>query len=852
MFSKDDEKYLKRVISNNQALLFLGSGFSRDAKNKLDEYFPTGLELGRKIWKFLGHNESYDNTPLPEMFQAFLNAGIRKETKMEFLNNNLLSGSIPDEYNNLVLPYWYKVYTVNIDDILFKLFQKKNKVIKELVFPKDEFSERDQSLIKTQVVYLHGKLPCMPDEVIFSTQQYAKSQLVNQPLYSQFVYDYAVLPTIFIGTDLNEPLFERYIEAREGRFGSRELRPKSFLITPSLSPIKIDNLKSYYNVHHVTGTTKDFLLWLGSIKSELPEREEILRRNNPNVLKIWDFANIPGMKIKSLDEFAKSFIRVPKDNTKIIQRSGFLLGTSPRWNDIVCELDIPRTLTKEIYNVIEETLEKKSASEKMTVINIVGYAGAGKSTILKRLGFTLSQNGHTVFLTYSDYIPKVEEITNVLSLINDRVILLFDNAKNVLSQLTQLLQGINEYVSVQPIIVLAIRSNYVDKLNYYLDPEVVNILNFNIPNLDDTEITNLIGKLDQNNLLGVLKGKTQKERFLEFKNRANRQILVAMKEATNGKSFGEIIEDEFHNIMPEEARRLCVCIALNTELGFTNSKQDLIGFSKVSHNEVLNYLETVLQGTIIWTGTNDRFMLRHRIIADYIIKNCVSLETLKDSYIRVLSVLAPELKKNQGNSKNFLLYKSLINHQILYQRFKQSVEQAREVYDSISKYFNDDAHFWLQYGSLEVEGRGGNLLLAENYLSQAESLAPAYNYIQNAKCNLYYKLSCVQNEISNAYHYKDKADLMAQKLLLTIGRNDPHIYHIYCRGRYNFITRWIKDKKEKRQDLSDLKKSIKTAIQLHPRDKRLDTAYNAINRAYLNLSLDGEVDDPILNFTDNQ
>ncbi len=40
----------------------------------------------------------------------------------------------------------------------------------------------------------------------------------------------------------------------------------------------------------------------------------------------------------------------------------------------------------------------------------------------------------------------------------------------------------------------------------------------------------------------------------------------------------------------------------------------------------------------------------------------------------------------------------------------------REVYDSISLYFNDGAHFWLQYGSLEVEGRGRDLSLAENYL----------------------------------------------------------------------------------------------------------------------------------------
>ncbi len=852
MFSKNDQVYLKRVISNNQALLFLGSGFSKDAKNKLDQFFPSGQSLGERIWSFLGYSGNYDKTSLPEMYQAFLAAGIKKQLKIDFLQNNLLSGSIPDEYLNITLPYWYKIYTLNIDDVLTKVFYKSGKGIKELVYPKDEYGERDQSLGKTQIVYLHGKLPCEPEQIIFSTQQYAKSQLAHQPLYSQFVYDYATLPTIFVGTDLNEPLFERYIEAREGRYGFRELRPRSFLITPILSPVKADNLKNHYNVHYIPGTTQEFLTWLGSIESELPIREVILKKTFPNLLKVYDFAIIPGMSKKSLDEFAKSFVRVPKDHSIVQERSGFLLGASPRWNDILKELDIPRSITQDVYNAIENIYEQKSLIEKTKVVNIIGYAGSGKSTILKRLGFTLSQNARTVFLSYSDYIPKTEEIINVLSLIEDRVVLLFDNAKNVLSQLPSLFNSINSQVKIPPIIVLAIRTNYSDKLNYFLDPEVVDILSFNIPNLNDTEINNLISKLDQYNLLGVLKGKSSKDRFYEFKYRANRQILIAMKEATNGRSFAEIIENEFHSIVPDEAKKLCVCIALNTELGYTNSKQDLVGFSKVSHIEALNYLETVLQGTVLWVGNGDHFMLRHKILADYILKHCISLEVLKEGYIRVLSILAPELKKSQGPSKKFNLYKSLINHQVLYHRFKGSIEQAREVFDSITEYFNNDAHFWLQYGSLEVEGKGGDLSLAENYLNQAESLAPDYYYIQNAKCNLYYKLACIQESLDEAKIYKDKADTMAQKLLLRVGKDEPHIYHIYCGGRYKFITRWIKDKNLKKIELKDLKKSIEIAIKLHPRERKLDVTSQAINRAYLNLSLNDNLEDPeIPSFADS-
>jgi hypothetical protein len=50
MFKESDLKYLKRLIGRNQVVLFLGSGFSRAAENRRNEKFPTGFELGKKLW----------------------------------------------------------------------------------------------------------------------------------------------------------------------------------------------------------------------------------------------------------------------------------------------------------------------------------------------------------------------------------------------------------------------------------------------------------------------------------------------------------------------------------------------------------------------------------------------------------------------------------------------------------------------------------------------------------------------------------------------------------------------------------------------------------------------------------
>lgn len=839
MFSEPEEKYLTRMLGRNEVVLFLGAGFSLDAKNRLSENFPTGWALGSKIWNFLGYDSEYDDTPLPTLYQAFLSSGKKRDSKTTFLNDNLLSCEIPKKYDSISIPYWYKIYTINIDDLIQKVYSRNNKKVKELVYPQDEYSERDQSLEEILVTHLHGKLPCLPEEVVFSTKQYARTSLKHQPLYSSFVYDYATHPTIFLGTDLNEPLFERYIESREGREGFGELRPKSFIITPKMSPVKAEVLRKEYNVHHVAGTTEDFLNWIDSINESLPQREEILQQTFPNLLNVMEFANITNLPSKTITEFASSFKRIPTDYIIKNKRSSYLLGANPSWNDLFCELDIPRSITKGIFDSISSKCLDKNVHSKQSVISITGTAGSGKSTILRRAGLTLSRNGLTVFLCDSDFIPRTDKIVDVLLSINQKVVLLFDNATNMLSKLQKLTEAFSKTPN-PPVIVLSLRSNQKDKLNYSIDDEIMDHESYSIEDLDDDEINHLIYKLDKNNLLGRLKGFTEKDRFSEFKYRAKKQILVAMKEATNGIAFNEIIKSEFDEIDSPEAKTLCLCVALITEVGFYTSKEDFVGFSEVSHIESLNILASTLAGTIQYSddeGETNHFMVRHRILADYMIKHCASLEMLKDAYVRVLSVLASELTETDGSSKKFNLYRALINHKTLYNRFQNNIELAREVFDSLTSYFDNNAHFWLQYGSLEMEGNGGNLILAENYINQAESLSSSYIYVLNAKTNLYYKLATAQDDISHAMDYKEKADELSIELMNEdLNKRTPHISHIHCRGNYYFIQKWVYDLTEKKEQMYALKRKIEKATIDYPHDKKLEIAANAINRAYLLLS----------------
>lgn len=839
MFKNDDAKRIIRLLSRNDVILFLGAGFSLNVTNQKGENFPSGKRLAELFWDFLGYTDDYDNTPLTEMYQAFLTSSIKRARKEEFLLQNLMSlpTGIPAIYDNVAIPYWYKIYTLNLDDILDRVYLRNSKETDVLQFPKDDYRERDQSLEKSQIVYLNGKLPSSPEDVIFSNTQYAKASLSLQPLYAQFVYDYAVKTTIFVGTDLNEAIFESYLEAREGRKGNiREHRPKSYLISPNLGPVKAENFKNRYNVHHIKGTTEDFLNWLGDIASQLSPKIDILKVTFPKLVNILNTPGIDQREIEALKSFAKGFERVPTDFAKQTLRSAYLLGSSPTWYDLFTDIDIPRTVTSYLLEEVENYIGNNDFT-KIKILGLYGTAGSGKSTILKRLSLKLSQEGHIVFLSYSDFIPHTNDIYDALKSIGQKSVLIIDNAENVIGLIPKIITVINQ-LDYPPLLILSSRSNSIKKIATVM-PEDVDYKVWSVPDLDDREIVDLIDKLDTYNLLGILKGLTPPERIRTFKTYARKQILIALKEATSGHLFEEIISDEFNHIDPEEAQILCVCISLNTELGFINTKQDFVGFSKVTHVEALDYLENTLQGTIMWIGgTQDKFMIRHRILAEHITRRCASLTILKEAYIRVLSILAPELKHSGSMNRKFKLYRSLINHQNLYARFHNEIEHAREVYDSVSEYFNDNFQYWLQYGCLELEGVKGDLDRAENYLNQAESLYSNNSHILNARCSLYYKKSVHGQNYSKAIAYKTEADELSNYILSKFGNDNPYIYHIHCRGRFEFLRKWSTDKSEKIAELKALIRKIESAIRLYPQDWHLPELLTLLNRNYLMLGTD--------------
>jgi len=582
----------------------------------------------------------------------------------------------------------------------------------------------------------------------------------------------------------------------------------------------------------VEGSTFDFLNWIKKISPELPSRLEVVKAAAPAIAEIISSIELKGLPYRRMLEFAESFAKVPLSSELSSDRSLYLLGTSPRWEDLHRDLDTPREITDKILTHVLTQFDQKSG----TIVALLGSAGCGKSTILRRLGIRLCQAGRDVFFTNSERIPSADAITSALETLTDRkCVLLFDNAEIALAGLPGILKRVLES-PLPPTIVIASRTNDFDRLwaRFQGSDEIEE---FHVPNLNKPEIKGIIDVLERNDLLGKLQGLTETERIREFENRAHKQILVAMREATSGRGFDEIIKDEFDKLVPIESKILYLCAALVTDAGYSMTMEQFVRCADVTPSEALHLLARNLRDIVIpFDRGGEQLKLRHRHIAEFVIERVAPRPMLREAYIRLLTVLSSDIGPQNRRSKTFGLYRDVINHLSIYRRFAENLEEARSIYSALSSHLRKDAQFWLQWGSLELEG--GSLEFAENYLDQAESLDDKNPHIKNAKAHLLIKKGLEAYNLQLAKELFDDGSKILLNRIQESAYQDVYAIHIYCFYGYHWVRRWFPlEDNEQKPRLELLLKTAEEGCKVHIRHQRLKNVKDGLLKAYLYLSI---------------
>ena len=832
MLNANDSAYLLRAIRANNCILFLGAGFSTAATNLLGKPIPTGKQLASHLWGWVGLPGSYDDSPLSIVYEAALRAGRPLQELRTLLESELLVATpILDWYTVVSQVFWYRIYTTNADNLIETVYSGAPSAAKLLTLaaPRDDFRERAPFLETVQYVKLHGSLPGDPRELTFGTISFANRANAREDWWRNFVLDHVRHPTLFIGSQVDEPLFWQALQAREPRGSNPEERPKSFLVARDLSPARRTFLEQF-NIWHIDAEARDFFTWLKAAY-EFPARLDVLREIAPEAAAVLGGTDLTADNHLSLAAFLSVFPRVGTTRPDVSRQKVFFLGAPPAWEDIALGFDAPREVNQDLVRRIEAAY---SNTPQLSVIAILGEGGSGKSTILKRAAVTLRESSRDVYMSDGGQRPQVHRVREAVRLLKRKIVLFVDNATLLGPALAELLDSLR-VLSVPPVVVFAARYIPFEQQTR----KVLTSLAFDemeVPYLSDADIECLLDTLGRHAQLGHLAGLARDGQRYELKQRARKQILVAMREATEGRLFNDIIKSEFQEITDSEARLLFLCAALATSEMVDLSEERWLDCAEVPPADALRIMRRDLRGLVQSYGSEPRIAARHPIIAEFILDRAATHPDLRQAYSRILRSLAREIYPGASRkSRAWRLFVRLVNHQALYERFGADLDTARAVYDDASRVYGRDGHFWLQYANLEVDY--GQTPLARPLLANAEGLLGDTQLVVNTRAHMMLREALSVESYEEAIALRDESEKILLDQMDRVASEDEYPFHIYLTHMLQWIRRWAPDTRAKRRDLERLVATAKKAMERMPMNVKLKGIHDAIMREYLGCAL---------------
>lgn len=162
--------------------------------------------------------------------------------------------------------------------------------------------------------------------------------------------------------------------------------------------------------------------------------------------------------------------------------------------------------------------------------------------------------------------------------------------------------------------------------------------------LSDGEIERLLDYLEKNDALGRLEHLSHDFQVAAIRNKFDKQLLVIMREATEGRGFDAIIEDEFRHIEDEFARRVYALVCCFYHLRVPVRDQVLAKLLNVSLERLYSLTGAATEGVIYYDCFNEAkgeyaARARHQSIADIIWERCVGAPDRDSLLLRAMDAL---------------------------------------------------------------------------------------------------------------------------------------------------------------------------------------------------------------------
>lgn len=330
----------------------------------------------------------------------------------------------------------------------------------------------------------------------------------------------------------------------------------------------------------------------------------------------------------------------------------FFLGHPPTWADLKAEVDIRRSAIYNgrviQYNELLDTVRQTPGPSNLFIL--FGEGGAGKTTVMRRLMYDLSQSNTVVLRHQHDAALEANKIAKFLQQagIETQIYIVIDDASRYASQIFALADELS-YSPVDITIIAAARLNEWNSATRHLHVTVPHDT-FVLSRLSEAEAQRLIDNLSKFDALGSLARLSAQQRLEEFTVKAGNQLLVALLEATHGKRFRDIVIDEYRGISNKEASHLYLTICLFERLGLRTPEVGAIKITRSSDSatfldSILPDLELVIIREEMRSGVD--LSPRHSVVAEELVRHAIGsgserLQVCFDALERMAEVKRPE------------------------------------------------------------------------------------------------------------------------------------------------------------------------------------------------------------------
>lgn len=719
---------LINAVRDQRAVLFLGAGASRGAVRRTPESGihpelkepPLGDALRDLICDaFFGG--ALKHRPLTAV--AAMAANELGLLPFQKFIHDLLDSFEPGAHHRLLPTFrWKAVASTNFDLIIERAYSEAEAGLQELVQTVkdgDLFDTRMNQANQPLGYYkLHGCIAHYTDEsipLILSNEQYASYSVNRQRFYARFRDLGHEYPVIFAGYSIADPHIQSILfDLTEAKIG----RPMYFTLAPGVDDIEA----RYWAKHRVTCVDMTFEAFLQALDGQITDTaRRIPASTGGGSLSIRSHYRVASAK-------ESSALRAYLDTDAVHVHAGmpaqaqdareFYRGNDQGWGAIQQNLDAKRTVVDSV--LVDAVLTSADAQRPADLFMLKGPAGNGKTVALKRIAWESAANyDQLVLYANSAAGLRLEPLEEVYQLTGKRTVLCVDHVALFRNDVLALLKAARAR-SIPLTLLGTERDNewhiYCDQLEPYVRQE------FQVRYLSEREIENLLSLLERHNALGLLKELSPDARKFAFLQSAERQLLVALHEATLGVPFEDIVLDEYQRVEPDSARRLYLAICALHQFGAPVragliSRASGIAFEQFQE-AFMAPLENIVEVIEERHARDVFYRARHQHVAEMVFRR--ALPRQEDKF-DLLAGLIGAINVDYSSDKE--TFSRLIKGRGIAEIFS-NIELGRLLYDRVNEASPNDPFVFHQQAVFEMNHAGGSLTQADAAARHAFELNP--------------------------------------------------------------------------------------------------------------------------------